>query len=85
MVIKTRFITLLNIAVGRAVVPELVQDQCQPTALAQALAARLDDPHLRQEQIAAQNQALAAMGARDGPDPSEKAAKVIVELLNGSA
>jgi lipid-A-disaccharide synthase len=78
--IRTPFITLLNIAAGQAVVPELIQRDCNGPRLAQALAERLDDPDLRARQVAAQNAALERMG-RGQADPSERAAAVIAEML----
>jgi lipid-A-disaccharide synthase len=81
MMIKTRYITLLNIAAGRAIAPELIQDNCTGPALAEAIAARLDDPKLRVQQIAEQTAALALLGPREGPDPSERAADAVIDLL----
>jgi lipid-A-disaccharide synthase len=80
MIIRTRYITLLNIAAGAAVAPEFIQRDCNGPALAKALAERLDDADLRARQIAAQNAALAKIG-RGQPDPSERAAEAIVEML----
>lgn len=78
--IRTPYITLFNIAAGRLVAPELIQHDCTGPALAKALAERLDDAGLRTRQIEAQNAALETMG-RGGGNPSEKAAKVIAEML----
>ncbi len=79
--IKTRYITLLNIAADRSVAPEFIQEQCTGPALAGALAARLDSAPLRAEQIAAQTAALALLGPRDGPDPGQRAAEAVLGLL----
>jgi lipid-A-disaccharide synthase len=78
--IRTRFITLLNIAANREVAPEFIQDAATGPALARAVIERLDDPALRAAQVAAQDEALKEMG-RGGPDPSIKAADVIVGLV----
>ena len=78
--IRTPYITLLNIAAGEAVVPEMIQRNCNGPRLAQALADRLDDADLRARQVIAQNAALERMG-RGQPDPSERAAEVIADLL----
>jgi lipid-A-disaccharide synthase len=78
--IRTPFAVLLNIAMGRMVVPELMQDAMTPEALAEAAGALLDDPLARARQIAEQDEALKKMG-RGGPDPSELAAEVIVGML----
>ena len=82
--VRTKYITLFNIAVGEAVAPEFIQHDCTGPALAAAVAARLDDPALRATQVAAQNAALEKMG-RGGPDPSIRAAEVVVALLGAKA
>lgn len=79
--IKTRYITLLNIAADRAVVPELIQDRCTAQALAEALAERLDDAGLRARQIEEQNAALDLLGPRGDGDPSQRAADAVIDLL----
>ncbi len=78
--IRTRYITLFNIAAQDFVAPELVQGDCNGPALAREVALRLDDPALRARQVAAQNAALHRMG-RGGPDPDEAAADAILKLL----
>ena len=78
--IRTKYITLFNIAAQAFVAPELVQDDCNGEALAREVALRLDDPALRAEQVAAQYAALDKMG-RGGPDPSEAAADAALKLV----
>jgi lipid-A-disaccharide synthase len=78
--LQHKYITLINIAAGAEVAPELLQHDCTGPKIANAVAARLDDPELRTRQIAAQNAALETMG-RGGPDPAERAADVVLEML----
>ncbi|WP_411288176.1 lipid-A-disaccharide synthase [Phenylobacterium sp.] len=78
--IRTRYITLFNIAAQAFVAPELVQAECTGKRLAGELALRLDDVELRRRQVAAQFAALDAMG-RGGPDPSEAAAEAILQIV----
>lgn len=78
--IRTRWVTLFNIAAQDFVAPELIQDACTGEQLAGEVALRLDDPSLRASQVARQNQALDKMG-RGGPDPNEAAADAILKLL----
>lgn len=78
--IRTRWVTLLNIAARDFVAPELIQEACNGTALAHEIALRLDDPALRRRQVERQSQALLKMG-RGGPDPSEAAAVAVLDLL----
>jgi lipid-A-disaccharide synthase len=83
LMIRTDYITLINIAAGRAVVPEFIQHRCTGPQLAQALALRLDDEPLRQRQISDQFEALAQLGPLDGPDPSERAADAVIAIIRG--
>ena len=80
LLIRTPYITLFNIAAKAFVAPEFVQGDCSGPKLARALAERLDDPALCASQTAAQNAALALMG-RGGPDPSDRAAEVVMQML----
>ena len=78
--ITTRYITLFNIAAGAEIAPEFVQHECTGGKLANAVAARLDEPELRRVQVERQDAALELMG-RGLPDPSETAADEILALL----
>lgn len=82
--IRTKHITLFNIAAQDFVAPELVQDACNGPALAHEIARRLDDPELRRDQAERQTAALVKMG-RGGPDPSEAAAEAVLGLVRASA
>jgi lipid-A-disaccharide synthase len=84
LMIRTRYITLFNIAAQAFIAPEFVQMECTGPKLAQSVAERLDDPQLRAVQIAAQNAALDKMG-RGGRDPSEQAAEVVAQVLGTAA
>jgi lipid-A-disaccharide synthase len=79
-IVRTKFATLFNIAVQDFVAPEFIQDDCTPEKLTAAVARRLDDPAFRGAQIERQFAALDRMG-RGGPDPSERAAEAVLEIL----
>jgi lipid-A-disaccharide synthase len=83
MAIRTRWITLINIAAGREIAPELIQHRCTGPELAKALALRLDDEALRLRQIAEQTEALGRLGPVGGADPSERAADAVIALAEG--
>jgi lipid-A-disaccharide synthase len=78
--IRTKYITLFNVAAQAFVAPELVQAGCNGPALAREVALRLDDPDLRARQISAQYAALDKMG-RGGLDPDEAAADAVLKVL----
>lgn len=78
--VRTRFITLFNIAADAAIAPELIQEDCTGPALAAEIARRLDDETLRRAQIRAQYAALDKMG-REIPDPDAAAADAVLKVL----
>ncbi|WP_296598728.1 lipid-A-disaccharide synthase [Phenylobacterium sp.] len=82
--IRTKWVTLFNIAAKDFVAPELIQDDCNGPALAREVALRLDDEPLRRRQVERQSEALLKMG-RGGPDPSEAAADAILDLISRPA
>jgi lipid-A-disaccharide synthase len=78
--IRTRYITLFNVAAGAFVAPERVQDACRGDILAADLTRLLDDEPTRLSQIAAQRAALEVM--RGGiARPIEAAADAVMDLL----
>ena len=77
---KPRWVTLFNIAAGKAVAPELLQHACEGEGLARAVGRLLDDAALCARQAAEQNAALDKMG-RGMPDPSEAAADALLDFL----
>jgi lipid-A-disaccharide synthase len=80
LLMKPRWITLLNIAADKAVAPELIQDACEGEALAREIGRLLDDPARRAAQAAEQDAALDKMG-RGMPDPPEAAAEALLGFL----
>jgi lipid-A-disaccharide synthase len=78
--IRTRYVTLFNVAAQREIARELIQDDCAGEALAQAAAPLLDDPARRRAQADEQTAALDLMGRGQG-DPSGRAADAVLELL----
>ena len=79
LLLRTRYITLINVAAGRFVVPERIQGQAKGSVLARDLAALFDDPYRRAEQIAAQSAALEIMGGGIA-DPIGAAAEAVLEV-----
>ena len=77
---KPKWVTLFNIAAGRTIAPELIQDACEGEGLAREVARLLDDPDLRARQAAEQCAALDKMG-RGMRDPSEAATDALVGFL----
>lgn len=80
--IRVRFVSLVNIILDRQAVPELLQRDCRPDKLAAALETLLGDEAARRAQTEATATALAKLG-RNGPPPSERAAGVILDIVQG--
>lgn len=80
--IRTKYVTLFNIAAQDFVAPELIQSECNGPALAREVRARLEDANLRQRQVARQTEALVKMGRSAVGDPNEAAATAVLDLLD---
>jgi lipid-A-disaccharide synthase len=78
--LRTRFITLMNVAAGREVAPEFVQTRFTAANIAAAAAPLLDNAKTRAAQIAAQNEALEKMG-RGGRPAADIAAETVLTYL----
>jgi lipid-A-disaccharide synthase len=80
LLLRTRYITLLNVAAGRFVAPERIQGQCRGDILARDLLAVLMTTGAHYAQISQQSAALETM--RGGiADPIGAAADAVVEVL----
>lgn len=76
---KAPFITLMNVAAGREIVPEFIQTRCTAENLANAAAPLLTDLNARARQVAAQDAALASMG-RGGRPAADIAAEAVLAI-----
>ncbi len=81
MVIKIRFISLVNLIMDRKVVTELIQEDCSPEKITTNLSAIIEGVE-RIQMLADYNELNAIMGTAGA---SEKTAKLIVKFLTLSA
>jgi lipid-A-disaccharide synthase len=79
--IKAPSIVLTNLVLGRNVVPELIQWDCTPEKLADALLPLLSDTPERQRQIEAFGK-LDTLMKIGNEAPSERAARIVEEVLS---
>lgn len=77
---KIEFANLVNLLVGKLVVPELLQGDCMPERLEGALIDVLTDEAVRAAQLTAFDQALDRIG-RGAVAPSRRAAETILSLI----
>jgi lipid-A-disaccharide synthase len=78
--LKSRFVTLVNIALDQEIVPEFFQNKLTPDAIGDAAARLLTDPNAHARQVALLDQALAKMG-RDAPPMAQRAAAALLRLI----
>ena len=78
---KVKTVNLVNILEDREAIPELLQENCTPIAIASAVAHLLTHPQRQNAQRIAQKDALEKLLLPDGL-PSDKAANTILGLLS---
>jgi lipid-A-disaccharide synthase len=78
--LKSRFVTLVNIALDQAIVPEFIQDKLTPSAVAAAATDLLNNGDARARQIALFDEALIKMGRDDLP-MAQRAAAALLKML----
>lgn len=79
--VKTPFVNLINIVLGRQAVPELIQENCTPETLAVRLIALIDRREERSAQLMNFREALLMLGLGDTQTPSQKAAKTVLSII----
>jgi len=79
-----KYVCLLNLLVDRLVVPELLQENCVPAALADALSPLMRDGPERRRQLEGCGEALQALGV-DGESPSLRAAREALSLIRAGS
>lgn len=82
--IRVPFVSLVNILLGRPVVPELLQDDCRPETLSAAITQLLDDGDARHRQQDAFREATLLLG-RGGESPSRRAAEAVLNVIGGQS
>lgn len=81
--ISVPHVNLINLILGRAVVPELLQEDCRPDRILAAVRPLLADDHARAAQITAMDEATRLLGRGAEPPPSRQAARVVLDCLDG--
>lgn len=82
MRISVKHASLVNLLAGREVVPEFIQDDCTPDNLAAAIDTLLGWDAAREGQRAGFREVRKVLGASN-PPPSERAAKVVLDIVQG--
>ncbi len=77
---RIRFASLINLVLDREAMPEFLLDDCEPVALAEAVARLLQSEDLRAQQRRDYAEALPKLGQDETP-PSHRAARAILEMI----
>ena len=78
--LKVSYVSLLNIAVGRRVLPEFLQQECSPRKLSDAITELLVDKTRRENQISKQLLALKELNS-GGESGYSKAAAIVRDAV----
>ena len=79
--LKTPFVNLANVLLGRMAIPELLQEHCTAEEISVQLSTLLNDAQARDAQRAAIATIGPMLGTDDAQSPSDKAAAIILEYL----
>jgi len=84
LLVRIKYVTLINLVLGREAIPELLLEDCTAHALATALGRLLRDEGARSAQRTAMAEALRRL-AGPGPSPGERAAAAVLKIVGRSA
>ncbi len=80
MVVTTKFASILNVAAGRAIIPEFIQEKCKPADMANALNILLENEDARKDQLESFAPLLASLNL-SGPPAAKLAAQTLLEWI----
>lgn len=81
--IKVPYVAMVNLLMGRKIVPELLQEECNPETLAQTVGELLRDPIKASAQRGVFGRILYKLEQPFGKTPADAAAMEILALLDG--
>lgn len=76
-----RWVTMVNILMGREIIPEYLQDRCRPELLAEAVTGLLADEGARNTMRTGMAEAMAMLGYGGGDRPSLRAADAVLDFI----
>jgi lipid-A-disaccharide synthase len=81
LVVNVKHLGMPNLLADKEVVPEFIQQQAKPCAIAKAMGPLVEDAHARQQMISAFDSIISKLG---GGGANEHAAQAILEELKGA-
>jgi lipid-A-disaccharide synthase len=79
--IRTPYANLVNIILNRPIVPELIQEQCEPGIMAREILRLLDRKDARSAQLMDFREALIKLGLGDPETPGQKASTAVLSVI----
>ena len=79
--VKTRYVSLVNIVLSREVIPEYLLGNCRPALLIPAVTRLLQEPSARAHQVKGFEAAIEALSP-GGEAPSDTAARIVLKLAD---
>ena len=79
--VRVPYVSLVNLVLDRAAVPEKLLGDCRGPVLAEALGALLSDPVARDDQRRAFREALQMLSGGATTDPSDNAARAVIDIV----
>ena len=83
LLVRVRFVSLVNLLAGRALVPELLQTECTPDRIEAAAAPLLDQGPERAAQLAGLRELRETLAPEGAPHAARRAAAEVLRLLDG--
>ncbi len=77
-----KYANLANILADRMIIPELIQENCTPDKISEAVLPLLTQSATRNTQRSELETIATLLGANDPQSPSEKAADIVLDFLN---
>jgi lipid-A-disaccharide synthase len=81
-VVLTRYVNLINFMQDKDVIPELLQEQCNPQIISETAVALLEDPARQAAQKVDIHSTLKQLLPESNEQPSSIAARTILDLIN---
>lgn len=77
---KVESIVLANLVLGRKIIPEYLQEECEPDTLARALKPLMTQTPEREDMVSALSEMRQRLGDEEGLKPAERAAEVVLSI-----